>query len=101
MPSRMRSALVAALIALGLLGAACSRTLDMSQVESELKRQVERDLGTVGLTVTCPNDVKVEAGTSFTCEASDASGATMELTVTQDNRRGRVVAVWDITGAST
>ena len=99
MPSRSRPARAAALLAIGVLAAACSRTLDMNQVESELKRQVERDLGTQGLTVTCPDDVKVEAGTSFTCEASDASGATMVLTVTQENDQGKVR--WSVTGAST
>lgn len=99
MPSRSRPARAAALLAIGVLAAACSRTLDMNQVESELKRQVERDLGTQGLTVTCPDDVKVEEGTSFTCEASDASGATMVLTVTQENDQGKVR--WSVTGAST
>ena len=99
MPSRSRPARAAALLAIGVLAAACSRTLDMKQVEAELKRQVERDLGTQGLTVTCPDDVKVEAGTSFTCEASDASGATMVLTVTQENDQGKVR--WSVTGAST
>ncbi len=99
MPSRSRPARAAALLAIGVLAAACSRTLDMNQVEAELKRQVERDLGTNGLTVTCPDDVKVEAGTSFTCEASDASGATMVLTVTQENDQGKVR--WSVTGAST
>lgn len=99
MPSRSRPARAAALLAIGVLAAACSRTLDMNQVEAELKRQVERDLGTQGLTVTCPDDVKVEAGTSFTCEASDASGATMVLTVTQENDQGKVR--WSVTGAST
>ena len=49
--------------------------------------------------MTCPDDVKVEAGTSFTCEASDASGATMVLTVTQKNDQGNVR--WSVTGAST
>ena len=99
MPSRSRSTRVAALIALGLLAAACSRTLDMTQVESDLKAQAEEEFGTSGLTVTCPNDVKVEAGTSFTCEASDASGATMVHTVFQKNDHGDVR--WSVTGAST
>lgn len=99
MLSRSRPARAAALLAIGVLAAACSRTLDMNQVEAELKRQVERDLGTQGLTVICPDDVKVEAGTSFTCEASDASGATMVLTVTQENDQGKVR--WSVTGAST
>ena len=42
MPSRSRPARAAALLAIGLLAAACSRTLDMNQVESELKGQVEK-----------------------------------------------------------
>ncbi|MGZ5289003.1 MAG: DUF4333 domain-containing protein [Actinomycetota bacterium] len=99
MPSRSRPARAAAFLAIGVLAAACSRTLDMTQVESDLKDQAEQEFGTSGLTVTCPDDVKVEAGTSFTCEASDASGATMVLTVTQENDQGKVR--WSVTGAST
>lgn len=99
MPSRSRPARAAALIAIGLLAAACSRTLDMDQVEIDLKAQAEKEFGTSGLTVTCPDDVKVEAGATFTCEASDPSGATMVLTVTQKDDQGNVR--WSVTGAST
>lgn len=99
MSSRSRPARAAALLAIGLLAAACSRTLDMDQVESDLKDQAETEFDTTGLTVTCPDDVKVEAGTSFTCEASDPSGATMVLTVFQKNDQGDVR--WSVTGAST
>lgn len=99
MPSRSRPARAAALLAIGLLAAACSRTLDMDQVESDLKTQAEQEFGTTGLTVTCPDDVQVEAGATFTCEASDASGATMVLTVTQKDDQGNVR--WSVTGAST
>jgi Domain of unknown function (DUF4333) len=98
-PFRSRIVRAAALLAIGLLAAACSRPLDVDQLESELKDQVERDLGTTGLTVTCPDDVKAEAGSTFTCEASDASGATMVITVTQKDDQGHVT--WKVTGAST
>lgn len=99
MPFRSRPARAAALLAIGLLAAGCSRTLDMDQVESQLKDQVEADLDTTGLTVTCPDDVKVEAGSTFTCEATDGSGATMVITVTQKDDQGRVL--WNVSGAST
>lgn len=98
MPLRTRATRALALIALALL-AACSRQLDINGLEPKLARQVEREFGTTGLTVTCPDNVKAEAGSTFTCEASDASGATMVLTVTQKDDQGQVR--WSVTGAST
>ncbi len=99
MPFRSRPARACALLAIGLLATGCSRTLDTDQVEFQLKGQVETDLDTSGLTVTCPDDVKVEAGSTFTCEATDGSGATMVITVTQKNDQGDVR--WNVSGAST
>jgi len=98
-PFRSCLARAASLAAVIVLAAACSRPLDVDQLESELKDQVEEEFGTTGLTVTCPDDVKAEAGSTFTCEASDASGATMVLTVTQKDDQGNVR--WNVTGAST
>jgi len=98
-PSRSRLARAAGLAAIAVLAAACSRPLDIDQLESELKEQVEQEFATTGLTVTCPDDVKAEAGSTFTCEASDASGATMVVTVSQKDDQGNVR--WNVTGAST
>jgi hypothetical protein len=97
-PLRTRPTRALALVTIALF-AACSRPLDVTGLESQLKRQVEDDLGTTGLTVTCPDNVKAEAGSTFTCEASDASGATMVITVTQTDDQGNVT--WKVTGAST
>jgi hypothetical protein len=97
--TRTRLTRVIFLAAIVVLVAACSRPLDIDGLESELKDQVEEEFGTTGLTVTCPDDVKAEAGSTFTCEASDASGATMVLTVTQRDDQGNVR--WNVTGAST
>lgn len=99
MPFRSRLARAASLAAVIVLAAACSRPLDIDGLESELKVQVEQELATEGLTVTCPDDVKAEAGSTFTCEASDASDATMVITVTQKDDQGNVT--WMVTGAST
>jgi hypothetical protein len=95
-PSRSRAAIA---LALAALAAACSRPLDIDGLESQLKEQVETELDTTGLTVTCPDDVKAEAGSTFTCEASDPSGATMVITVTQKDDQGNVT--WKVTGAAT
>jgi hypothetical protein len=97
-PPRTRITRALALVSIALL-AACSRPLDVNGLESQLKRKLERDLGTTGLTVTCPDNVKAEAGSTFTCEASDASGATMVLTITQDDDQGHVS--YSIADAST
>lgn len=99
MSSRTRLTRAISLAAIALLAAACSRPLDIDGLESQLEAQVEQELATEGLTVTCPDDVKAEAGSTFTCEASEASGATMVITVTQKDDQGNVT--WKVTGAST
>ncbi|MEO8476667.1 MAG: DUF4333 domain-containing protein [Actinomycetota bacterium] len=99
MRSRPRIGRAATLAALVLVSASCSRPLDTGGLESDLKAQIEDKLGAEDLSVTCPDGVKAEAGSSFTCEASDPTGATMVITVTQNDDQGRVT--WTVTGAST
>ncbi len=99
MPSRPRIGRVPALVAFALISASCSRPLDTGGLESDLKTQIEDKLGAQALTVSCPDGVKAEAGSSFTCEASDPTGATMVITVTQTDDQGHVT--WTVTGAST
>ena len=99
MPSRSRLARAAGLAAIAVLAAACSRPLDIDGLESQLKTDLEKEFDAKDLTVTCPDDVKAEAGSTFECQASDATGATVVITVTQKNDQGEVT--WKVTDAST
>ena len=76
----------------GLVGAACvlggcgdddsSRdTVDAEKVE----QQIEQDLSTASTTVSsvsCPDDVKNETGTTFTCKAKLSGGGSGDVAVT-------------------
>lgn len=99
MPSRSRPARAALLAAIVVLAAGCSQPLDVAGLESQLQTQLEKEFDTKGLTVTCPDDVKAEAGSTFECQASDATGATVVITVTQTDDQGHVT--WKVTNAST
>jgi hypothetical protein len=97
--SRTRLTRATSLTAIALLAAACSRPLDVEGLQSELKAQLEKEFDTTGLTVTCPDSVKAEAGSTFQCQATDATGATVVITVTQTDDQGHVT--WKVTDAST
>jgi hypothetical protein len=98
-PFRYRLARAAPLAAISLLAAACSRPLDIDGLESQLKAIYEKEFDATDLTVTCPDGVKAEAGSTFQCQATDATGATVVITVTQIDDQGKVKS--EITDAST
>lgn len=89
---------IAVLIAAVLVGLALfgSKSLDIDDLESDLAGQAAPELGTTAqaMDVSCPDDVDVEAGTSFECEvsyeesgagqAAAAETATIEIELTDD-----------------
>jgi predicted secreted protein len=87
---RSRFARVLAVATLALAAAACTPPLDTNGLEDTLKDQVAKDTGATITTVDCP-DVKAEAGGTFECTATDDSGATFVLKVTQTDDQGNVV----------
>jgi Domain of unknown function (DUF4333) len=90
---------IAVLIAAVLAGVALfgSKSLDIDDLESDLAGQAAPELGTTAeaMDVSCPDDVDVEAGTTFECEVSyEESGAgqpaadgtaTIEIELTDDD----------------
>ena len=93
---RVRSLLLVAVLAVS--AAACDQVLDEASLERTLTEQVEDHLEEDDLTVDCPDDVAVEEGGVFTCDASSAGGAVGTLEVTQIDDRGGVR--WRIVDAS-
>lgn len=87
---RSRSVLVAAAMALSLAAGACTPPLDTDGLEASLKDHVSQDTGATITAVQCP-DVKAEAGGTFECTATDDTGATFTLKVTQTDDQGNVV----------
>ena len=86
-------------VALVTAAASCTKPLDTSGLQATLKQQLEADSGTTGLTVTCPTDVKVQAGASFQCSVTKSGTATLTIDVTQTDDKGNVT--WKVSGAST
>jgi uncharacterized protein DUF4333 len=96
---RIRTAAAVCAVALPLLSTGCRPTLlDSEGLERQLETQLEQELGTGALTVTCPADVKVAAKAAFECTASDGEGTDLTITVTQTNNEGDVT--WKVTDSS-
>jgi Domain of unknown function (DUF4333) len=92
-----RIARVATLVAVALVAVGCTKSLDTSNLESTLKSQLESQLSASGLTVSCPDNIKVETGATFECTATDPSGQSITIEVTQKDDQGNVT--WKVTGA--
>lgn len=72
-----------ALLALG----ACSKTLEMDDVESEIQNGIAEQTGVTVTSVECPDEVEAAEGDTFECTATaeDGSEATVEVTQTSDD----------------
>jgi hypothetical protein len=87
---RSRLARTSVLTVLVLVGAACTRSLDTDTLEQTLKEKVAADTGSQITSVTCDEDVAAEAGGTFECVATEGSGSTFRLEITQTDDRGHV-----------
>ena len=78
---------VMALAVMLLLLAACSKTLEMDDVESEIQDGITEQTGIPVSDVDCPDEVEAEEGGTFECTATgeDGSEATVEVTQTSDD----------------
>jgi uncharacterized protein DUF4333 len=98
MIARIRSTAAVWAVALPLLATGCRPTLlDSEGLERQLETQLEQELGTGPLTVSCPPDVEVAAKATFECTAS-GEGTELNVSVTQTNDEGDVT--WKVTDAS-
>jgi hypothetical protein len=87
--------LAAAIAVLVGVATACTRSLDTSSVVPELKQVLVKQYGLTDPTVSCPTNVKVRSGTTFTCTGTDASGVVFTFTLTQKNDQGSLS--WRVT----
>jgi len=98
MSIRSRAVRLAAVALLAVAAGACTKTLDTDGLESQLQADIEQQTSTTITSVTCPEDVKVEAGLSFDCTAEEEGGTTFTIEVTQRDDQGNVD--WSVTEAS-
>lgn len=83
--------LVASCLALGLLASACSeQVLDTGGIANDLSETLTQALGRQ-ISVTCPAEVPLEEGDTFTCEAQEPDGS-FEILVEQTDDEGNVSA---------
>jgi hypothetical protein len=94
----MRTRTLVVVCCLAAFAAGCSKTLDSTGVESQVKAAIEDRLGQTGMTVDCPDDVEVKAGATFTCTATGPSGTTATVEVTQTDDKGNLT--WKIVDGS-
>jgi hypothetical protein len=76
-------------VALVLLAAACTATLDTDGLEDQIRTLLRDRGGPVVTDVTCPDDVEVRAGAEFECTAT-GEGTEWIVQVTQADDRGKV-----------
>ncbi|WP_372791478.1 DUF4333 domain-containing protein [Paraconexibacter sp.] len=95
---RRRAAVALALALAGAVGAAgCGaevsvggKTLNTGEAETQIAAGLTEQLGG-DVSVSCPEDVKVEKGATFECEATDPqSGETATVTVEQKDDEGNI-----------
>ena len=85
-----RVRLACALAVLVSVAAVCNTSLDTEGLEPQLLSQAEEETGQDYRSVSCPRDVKAEAGATFECTAVDADGIEFTILVTQIDDEGRV-----------
>jgi Domain of unknown function (DUF4333) len=74
---------------------ACSRYLDVDEVEGELERGVAERTDGLNVEVDCPDDIEAKRGESFECTATADDGTRARIEVVQEDDDGTVR--WEIT----
>ena len=96
---------------LGLVGAmaaatalsACSVTLggtnlDVDKAQTEIASGIQEQTG-LAVTVSCPAEVPIQAGGTFGCDVTDASGGNGTVIVTQEDEEGNIT--WELERGGT
>ena len=87
-PARRRGVLVLLVAVLALGACASTRSLDTTDVASQVEAALAQQVGGE-FAVTCPTAVPAEAGAAFTCTATDErSGDEVAVQVVQEDDRG-------------
>lgn len=94
-----RHARAAMVLSAALVAVACSKPLDIAGLETQLANQVNAQLATTAVTVSCPDGVKAEAGGTFNCTGTLATGDTLVIRVIQTDASGRVT--WEVVDAAS
>ena len=93
MSVRRHSLKIVLLVPVIALAGCAGTVIDSQKAEDAIADNVELATGVTVTSVTCPDDVDVEAGKSFECEVATAngSGAVAELKILNEDADVRVV----------
>jgi Domain of unknown function (DUF4333) len=80
-------AVLAIACAASISGCEVTRTISSGEIESEIARGIEEQTGTA-VEVSCPEDVEVEVGRTFTCTATSEGGTSRDVRVTWSDEEG-------------
>lgn len=92
-PNRTRRPLLL-LACILLMLTACTRYLNMDEVESELEKGVAQRTDGVNVEVECPDDIEAKQGENFECTATADDGTRAMIEVFQEDDDGNVR--WEI-----
>jgi hypothetical protein len=97
--TRRRVPLAFLLIVPVAMGSCAPRTLNATQLERRLGRELSADLGVPGIVAECPVGVEVERGATFRCTArAPGESDVLRVDVTQVDDDGHVT--WEIAGTA-
>lgn len=96
---RSRFIRTAVLLFVVVVAVACSKSLDIDGLQTELGSQLNTKLDTTGITVDCPDDIKAESGGEFDCTGTVPDAGTVTIHVTQTDGDGHIT--WEVTDAAT
>ena len=83
----LSAVMVAPVLALSACG---EQKLNTTKAESAIAQGIMQQTGAQGVTVNCPNDVPIEAGKQFECQAKAADGRQGRVRVTQKDDKGNI-----------
>jgi hypothetical protein len=88
----IRAVTLLVLLALPALATGCSvgKKLKTDQIETQISQQYKSQTGDAVASVSCPNDVDVKAGATFTCDLKLVNGKSGKITITQLDDKGHV-----------
>ncbi len=87
--------LTAGIVALATLGA-CSRNINMADVDKSIREGIAAQLGMAVASIDCPEEQRAaKKGDIFTCTVSPDVGGQLTVTVTQNDDQGNIT--WSVT----
>jgi hypothetical protein len=93
MTRKLRNAVRVACFGLVVVAACGSNTVDPSELEAEIKKDLTADVGTEPKAIDCPGGVDIEKGKTFECTGTAPNGERFRIDVELTNDDGGFKAI--------